>query len=172
MKKWIPSREETAAQIGYLLLITQDAEHSIITLIGTVYPNGKPTWDEIEKLNKGTLGRLIKQLKERVEMPDAFVSLLEGFLEHRNLFVHRLREQSWFDLHSENGRDKIWDFIESYSKHLTEVLTVVQAALFKNMEEIGMPETPYHKELEKTGYLNYIKSYYQKAQIAFGKKKS
>jgi len=171
VKKWIPSQEETAAQIGYLLLLTQDAEHSIVTLIGTMYPEGKPTWEEIEKLNKETLGKLIVKLKERVEMPDAFIGLLEGFLEHRNLFVHRLGQQSWFSLNSESGRDKIWDFIESYSKFLTEAHRVVQAALFKDMEDKGMPETKYHKELEKSGYLKEIKSYYQKSQVAFRKKK-
>jgi hypothetical protein len=172
VKKWIPSQEEIAAQIGYLLLLTQDAEHSIVTMIGTMYPAGKPTWEEIEKLNKETLGKLITKLKERVEMPDAFIGLLEGFLEHRNLFVHRLSEQSWFALPSEEGRDKIWDFIESYSKFLTEVLQVVHAALFKDKEDKGIPETEYHKQLEKSGYLKEIKSYYQKSQFAFRKKKS
>jgi hypothetical protein len=47
----------------------------------------------------------------------------------------------------------------------------VQAALFKDMEDKGMPETKYHKELEKSGYLKEIKSYYQKSQVAFRKKK-
>jgi hypothetical protein len=172
VKKHIPSQEETVAQIGYLLLMTQDVEHTIVTLIGTAYPNGKPTWEEISKLNKETLGTLISKLKKRVEMPDKFVGLLEMFLEGRNIFVHRLREQSWFDLHSENGRNEIWNFIETYQKYLTEILYIVQAALFREMENKGMPETEYHKQLERSGYLREIKSYYPKSQFAFRGKKA
>ena len=171
MKKWIPSEEETIKSIGYLLLLTQDVEHSLITLIGIVYPDGKPTWDEIAKLNKQTLGTLILKLKKRVEMPDTFVGLLESFLEDRNLFVHRLSEQSWFDMHSESGRDAIWNFFETYQKFLIEILHVIYAALFKSTN-MGMPETEYHKLLEKTGFLGEIKSYYSKSEIAFGKRKS
>jgi hypothetical protein len=172
VKRWIPSKEETAAQIGYMLLLTQDAELAIATLIGTVYPHEKPTWEEVEKLNAKTLGGLIAKLKERVEMPEAFVGLLEGFLKHRNLFVHNLRKQTWFDMSSEEGRDEIWKFLESYSKYLEEVLLVVNAALFKSMEDSGMPETKYHKQLEATGFLGMIKGYYPKSRIAFKRKKS
>jgi hypothetical protein len=171
MNKWIPSEEETFSCIGQLLLMTQDAERSISTLIGIIYPKGQPSWDEIEKLNKNTLGALITKLKERIEMNDAFVRLLEKFLKHRNMFIHNLKKQSWFDINSKDGRDRIWKFLEPYFKLLWEVLHVVTAAIFKHFEKVGMPETEYHRKLNQTGYLNLIKSYYPKSDVAFKSKK-
>jgi hypothetical protein len=171
MKKWIPSEDETSSCIGQLLLMTQATERSISTLIGIIYPDGRPSWQEIGKLNKNTLGALIAKLKERIEMNDAFVRLLDEFLKERNMFVHNLKKQSWFDTNSEEGRDKIWTFLESYSKLLWEVLHVVTAAIFKHFEKIGMPETEYHRKLNQTGYLNLIKSYYPKSDAAFKSKK-
>ena len=171
MKKDIPSQDETFCQIALLFLMTQDTEHCISSLIGMIYPEEKPSWEEIAKLDKNTLGALIKKLKERVDMHDSFVGLLETFLEKRNLFVHKLSSQEWFDTNTEPGRDKIWDFLESYQESLWEIYYVVNAAIFKHSESIGMPQTEFHKQLGETGSLDLIKSYYSKADFAFKSRK-
>lgn len=172
MDKWIPSEEETFAQIGLLLLLTQQVEHTTSSLIGIVYPEQKPSWEELEKLGKQTLGALLRKLKERVDMDPRFQGLFEHFLEGRNIFVHNLNQQSWFDMRTEAGRDKIWNFLETYQKCLGEVYLVVGAATFKNYDELGGPKTVFHDKLSETGFLQLLQSYYPKAAMAFkGRKK-
>ncbi len=171
MKKDIPSQDETFCQIALLFLMTQEAEHSISTLIGIVYPKEKPSLEEIAKLDENTLGQLIKKLKERVHMNDTFVKFLTVFLEGRNIFVHKLYRQEWFDTNTEEGRDAIWNFLDTYGKYLWEVYHIAKAAIFKHTESIGMPETEYDKKIKETGYLDLIKSYYSRADFAFKSRK-
>jgi hypothetical protein len=166
MGKWIPSEEQTFAQIGCLLSLTQQVEHCTASLIGTVYPEGKPSWDELEKLGKQTLGGLFRKLQERVDIDPRFQGLLESFLTQRNLFVHNFNRQSWFDVHTETGRDKIWDFLESYQKCLEEIYLVVIATSSKNYDDAGGPKTEFHQKLKETGFLQLIQSYYPKATAA------
>jgi hypothetical protein len=170
-EKWIPSKEETFAQIGLLLLLTQDVEFVTTRLLGLVYPNGAPSAEELEKLSKETLGALIRKLKTRVELDETFQGMVEHFVEGRNIFVHRLRHQSWFDLESEKGRDEVWNFLEPYQKSLTEIYMVVNAALFKHSKKIGVPEGKYHQQLRETGFLQEIEQYDRKSEIAFRNRK-
>ena len=127
MKKDIPSQDETFRQIALLFLMTQETEHCISSLIGMIYPEGKPSWEEIEKLDKNTLGQLISKLKERADMNDKFIRLLTVFLEGRNIFIHKLYRQEWFDTNTEKGRDAIWNFLETYGKILWEVNQIGRA---------------------------------------------
>lgn len=171
MKKDIPSKDETLCHIALLLLMTQDTEHCISSLIGIKYPDKKPSWEEIEKLDKKTLGQLIGILKERVDINDKFIKFLTVFLEGRNKFIHELSRQEGFDLNTEEGRDKIWDFLQIYGKYLWEVYHIVNAAIFKHTEDMGMPESEYDKKLKETGYLDLIKSFEAKFRFAFKEKK-
>jgi len=141
MKQCIPSKEQTYEQLGLLLLLTQDVERRLATLIGTVYPKGPPTWEELSALKRSTLGGLLRKLKERVEIEPTFEDRLKRFLEGRNLFAHRLHHEPWFDLESEPGRDAVWRFIERYSNLLQDITLVVTSAIFSQMKAAGMPET-------------------------------
>lgn len=171
MNQWIPSSEETFAQIGILLLLTQHVEQVTSCLIGIVYPSGIPSGEELEKLERNTLGSLTRTLKERVEMDPIFERLFDHFVEGRNLFVHRLSDQPGFDMGSENGRDKIWNFLEKYQTELQEISLVVTSALFKHFDATGMPETKWHQELRRTGFLQEIKQYESRSQAAFRRRR-
>ena len=60
----MPSESETLEQIARLFLITQTVEHYVSTLIAMAFPEKRPNFEELAKLNKNTLGSLIKKLKE------------------------------------------------------------------------------------------------------------
>ena len=171
MDQWIPSEEETFAQIGLLLLLTQQVEFVTSRLIGIAYPNGAPSWEELEALEHKTLGGLARTLKERVVIDPKFEGLLDHFVKGRNLFVHRLNTQPWFDTHSEAGRDEVWKFLENYQKLLKEIYLVVTSSVFKHVEDAGMPETKWHEELRRTGFLQEIKKYDSRSKIVFRRRK-
>src|SRR5260221_11269104 len=171
MDQWIPSEEETFAQIGCLLLLSQQVEHGLSALLGTVYPTGAPSWEEITSLERKTLGNLAKTLKQRVDLHPKFEGLLEAFVEGLNIFVHRLSTQPGCDTHTELGCDEIWKFLENYQKLLQEIYLVVTSALLKGAKDAGMPETKYHDELRKTGFLQEIQKYDVRSQVPFRKRK-
>ena len=114
MKKFNPDIEDTFAQIGCQLLLTQEVEYYISNLIGLVFPKNRPSRYELDKLNKKTLGALKHELIKRVEIDENFLEYLVEFVDKRNLFVHNLNKQDWFNMYSQEGRDSIWNFLGEY----------------------------------------------------------
>jgi hypothetical protein len=167
MEEWVPNIEDTFAQIGLQLLLTQDVELYISKLIGLVFPKDQPSKSELDKLDEKTLGALKNELKKRVEIDEQFLDLLTDFVDKRNLFVHNLNRQGWFDMSSQEGINSIWNFLGEYSCFLDEVRNVVLAAIVLHGENLGDPSSKYIFTDTSDEFLIKIRSYYPKSKAAF-----
>jgi hypothetical protein len=136
-----------------------------------------PSDENIVKCHHGPLSYYIQTPYREIERiclglsGEGNESSITLFLEGRNIFIHNLYRQEWFDTNTEEGRDAIWNFLETYQRCLWEVYHIANAAIFKHNEIIGMPETEYDKKIKETGYLDLIKSYYSRADFAFKSRK-
>lgn len=167
----IPEVEEIYAQIGCQLLLTQEVEHYISVLIGIVFSD-QPSLNELTRLEKKTLGALKKELLKKADIDTNFLDTLEKFIDLRNLFVHNLNKQKWFDINSQSGRDAIWNYLIEYGSFFAEVHNVVLAKLSIYGEEIGLPIDDFQDGTEFTErYITMIKQYYPKSRLAFKIKK-
>jgi len=61
--------------------------------------------------DRETMGMLLRHMNDRVELPQDFADTLEQLLEKRNLFVHKLFLQDWFDLKTQEGLDRANEFM-------------------------------------------------------------
>ena len=67
--------------------------------------------------DKETLGMLLRHMKSRVELPEDFESELECLLCKRNIFIHKMFMEDWFDLKSEAGLRQVKQFTDEILKH-------------------------------------------------------
>jgi hypothetical protein len=75
--------------------------------------------------DKATLGKLLRLFAAKVELPPGFQHAFEQTLEQRNVFVHKLFMQPWFDLSSAEGRERVRGFMREHRMHLKTVLHVL-----------------------------------------------
>lgn len=168
MKDFLPDMEDTFAQIGCQLLLTQDVEYYISNLIGLVFPKDQPSRSDLDKLDKKTLGVLKKELAKRVEVDEGFLEFLNEFIDKRNIFVHNLNKQDWYDIYTQEGRNEIWNFLGEYFYLLEEVKNVVLATILLSDDKSEKPTTEYQNDkIISNEFINKLKTYYPKSKVAF-----
>lgn len=105
---------KTTSRIGDTLIVIQKTEAllkaSIVISLGASEADIKLS--KILAQDKLTLGMLLKEMNLKIELPDDFSNNLACFLKLRNLFVHNLFLQEWFDLKSHEGITKVNDFLQ------------------------------------------------------------
>lgn len=155
-----PTEEETLAQIGITLLLTQDAEDAMSYGLRVIFKDGVITADDFFRLDKRTLGTLIHDLRKGLQIDPSFDELLSVFLDQRNLFVHNLRHQEWFTLENEDGLLKTWQFLCAYYDNIEQICMTFQAYALKFGETVGVNDSIWHEKMRKTGFLNEIQTIY------------
>lgn len=159
------SAEEVFAQIGVTLLVVQQFELLLERSLKFIFADSSDiTPDKIFKEDKRSLGLLITDLRKRAAMAEQADQLLRELLEDRNLFVHRLRQQDWFDVHTKEGRDAFWQFMSVFFPRLDLCVMIFSAILFRHAEEKDIaPE--FFEKMKNHDYLNQVRSYYPHADF-------
>ena len=153
-------REGAIWFMGMLLISTQAAEFYLSFALRVVFKEEALTIDDFSRKDKKTLGMMIHELRKRFELDPSFDDLLRGFLEQRNIFVHELRHQEWFDLDSKEGVDLLWQFLGNYQRNLEQVANTFVAYAMKLVEEYGVPMSAEKRLITESGYLPYLKERY------------
>jgi hypothetical protein len=127
---------QAAAKVGRTLVMIQLTEMFLDLLLRTAFRGDSPvTAEELERNTKferdETLGQLIKQLHQRVEVHPELKSFLEKFLKDRNQFVHHLLDPADIDLAPEQVRQQLADFCEEISKSCRRLLELFMTILIK-----------------------------------------
>jgi hypothetical protein len=86
-------------QLGSMLLLVRGLENDLIT-----EPNPKLASDLYEKINRLTLGQLLRSLDNTAPSLDALEALLTNALEERNRLFHSFYRQHNFRRNSDEGR--------------------------------------------------------------------
>jgi hypothetical protein len=110
--------------------------------------------------DRRTLGAFIAKLKHSVELEKGFTRLLEDLVKERNIFVHRLRQQSWFHLETPGGRKATLRFLFHFSNKLEVAIKIFQAFAIKQAKDCHMPETAQERTLRAMGFLDELESKY------------
>ncbi len=110
----------------------------------------------LERHSKATLGRLLKALRERVDLHPAFDDKLDRFLQHRNIIAHRLHDvPGGFDLHSNEGRGRLKAFLLQYMEdgHTVSMVFLDVLRIWASQEGIAVPNE-HHLNQRVKGYLD------------------
>lgn len=120
-------RESTILELGETLLILQKVERFLAAVLMHM-ASPAAIDDKLEKAllrDKETLGQLLKYFGSRVELPPDFATQFEALLRDRNIFVHALFMQPWFDLNTQEGCTRLSEYtktIRSYARTVTKVM--------------------------------------------------
>jgi hypothetical protein len=107
------SHLDTTSRIGGTLIMLQKIEALLRAVLILATKDSKPDL-KLRKLLRGdrqTMGMLLNHLSNRVDLPQDFADTLEGLLEKRNTFIHKLFLEEWFDLKTQDGLDRVNEFI-------------------------------------------------------------
>jgi hypothetical protein len=157
----LQDEEALLSQIGVTLILLQDLENAFSHCTKMIFGDSKIlTFDNLLADDRRTLGELIKALKAAVDLHPEFDALLKGFLDNRNMFIHRLRNQPWFDLQTEPGRKKAWIFLHDFYYQIEEVTMIFHAFAFRQAKDLKMPETEEEKILRQRGFMQTIEKEY------------
>jgi hypothetical protein len=110
---------DTTARIGETLIILQKIE-ALLHACLIIALNDSKSDENLRKLlrrDRETLGKLLQHMKDRIELPQNFSTILDELLEKRNLFIHKLFLQNWFDLTTQVGYSRINGFINEILEH-------------------------------------------------------
>ena len=116
--------------------------------------------------DRETMGRLLRHMTDRVDLPQDFADTFDRLLEKRNLFVHKLFLQNWFDLKTRNGLNLVDAFTSELLAHGSIAVRVFIGYAIAKTEE-GIPEIP---ECEKMVFDQIILRIFSQAIPDFGGK--
>lgn len=125
------SRESAVLMIGETLLLFQKFERLLVAvLLGMVSENEADEYlQKILLRDKQTLGKLLKVFAKRMALPQRFGETLHCLLEQRNLFVHTLLEQPWFDIKTPVGCSNLHVFLSEIRSNMRIALHVLVCSI-------------------------------------------
>lgn len=103
------------------------------------------TAEKVFAEDKKTLGELVRELRKKALMPIDTETLLASVLSDRNIFIHRLRDQTWFDLDSTVGRNAVWAFLTRFAKNLISATAIFMAAQNTFEQSVGFDSRAFAK---------------------------
>jgi len=98
-------------ELGTVLLFFGAVDAGLIT--PTLEVDGKGATELMERINRQTLGQLIRNAKRHTEALDKLEPLLSTALEERNRLSHHFYRQHNFRRNSDEGRSLMLDDLES-----------------------------------------------------------
>ena len=155
-----PTVEDTLAFVGRLLILTQTTEERISDVLRIVFKEGVLTAEDFVRKDRKTLGQLVGEIRLKMQVHPKFEGLLLAFVEQRNLFVHRLHAQKWFNLESAEGINTAWQALGRYMFNLEQVSFTFTGYLMYFAETAGVPKTGWWHKLEESGFLPHLREFY------------
>jgi len=155
-----PTVHDTLALVGKLLILTQRTEERISDVLRIVFKEGILTAEDFVRKDRKTLGQLVSEIRRKMQVHAEFEGLLLAFVEQRNLFVHQLDSQEWFNLESVEGINTAWQALGRYMFNLEQVSLTFTAYWMRFAETAGVPKIGWWDKLEKSGFLPHLREFY------------
>lgn len=119
------TREAVLLEMGEMLLVVQHFEQ--VLLAALLVDDAEATAEAVLLRDRSTLGALFKRFSQKVDLPSDFAHSFVEVLERRNIFVHRLFMEPWFELNSEEGLHRVHQYMRELRAHLKVALHVLIA---------------------------------------------
>lgn len=115
--------------IGETMIIMQKLEALVKLCLLVIHGqrNLDAAVQRVLALERKTLGNLIAAIKERVVIPIEEYEILLEVLKKRNLFVHELFMQPFFDVHTADGLNQVDDFCHELLKQSRRAIVTLLA---------------------------------------------
>jgi hypothetical protein len=124
------SRTATVLRIGEIVLLLQKVEKHLYYCLKATSDDASKSLKKLLSGDKATLGQLATEMKLNVELSESFKVTLTNFVEKRNMLIHNISFQDWFDLFTDSGRDTVDRYLFDLLDHAKECLRISMAYLF------------------------------------------
>ncbi|MEV4781807.1 hypothetical protein [Burkholderia sp. LMU1-1-1.1] len=142
-----PVQDDVLKTLGFAVIAGQSVERLMSTcLTFPLHGETRQTVEQVqvmlERHSKATLGQLLNTLRKRVDLHPTFDEQLDRFLQHRNVIAHRLHDvPGGLDLHSDEGRGRLKDFLLQYMEdgHIVSMVLLGVLREWARQEGIKLP---------------------------------
>jgi hypothetical protein len=105
-------------------------------------PNPNRAADMLRQIDKHTLGQLITKLKAKNQSVANLEDVLTKALDERNRLFHSFYRQHNFRRHSDEGRQRMLDDLESIHKTLLDAYKAVMLLTGVDLDKLSATELP------------------------------
>lgn len=138
-----PVQDDVLKTLGLAVIAGQSVEHLLSTCLTFPFlQTAEQVQIMLERRSKATLGQLLNTIRMRVDLHPTFDGQLDRFLEYRNIIAHRLHDlPGGFDLHSDEGRARLKDFLLQYMDdgHIVSMVLLGVLREWARQEDIDLP---------------------------------
>lgn len=136
-------QKRVLVEIGMLVVTMQTTERLIASALTYAIPETRIRSIEDlssaeERYSKQTLGKLVRQLKMRVEIDDDFTDVLHAFLQDRNSLIHDITRIPGFDLKTKAGLKSAEQFLDNLHANMVTVTKVFMSLLLEWSNQVGI----------------------------------
>ena len=150
-----PNQKDVFFAVGVALLTIQLAEKILKLYLPDLAPKVRPK--SIKKLlstkelmDRATLGKIIRALKENVKIEGSFGKTLEEFLTARNMFVHTADKIPGWGMETDKERAFSYDYSKSLCKDSQHVIDVMLGLAFARKDlALNLPASEYFERIKK-----------------------
>lgn len=127
-------RDNAVFMLGETLLIIQKFEQLLVAVLLNIVSNSDvdKKFEQALIRDKETLGKLLKYFATHAQLPEHFTDTFDGLLERRNVLVHKLFMEPWFDLKTEDGCARLQDFLREIRARAKVAVYVMMASIPEN----------------------------------------
>ena len=136
------TKDSLLRQIGATLLLLQELERLMTDTLKHA-SNRSLSVAQLNQLDRRTMGALAATLRQRVELSDTFAADLAAFISDRNIFIHSLSAQPWFDWRSVSGQLALIEFLRSLHRRGEEAIKIFLGYLVSASDENGTKPEHY-----------------------------
>lgn len=140
------SNKDTFLHMGITFFCAQSFEESLRgLLVGNFHlSNPKASKDSIkdyvDKIEDKTLGRLLNEVSDKIEIDDVDLEKLRNAIKKRNYFSHKFYYENFSLMTTSKGLKKVSEKLASLSKVFTEAQNIIAPLSFKMMLDYGWSE--------------------------------
>jgi hypothetical protein len=120
-------RDRVFEQIGMLLMITQQSEALLRVALRHAEGAADTHLSALGRGDRRTMGALISELERKVQLHPYFAEDLQSLLGQRNIFIHDLTLEPWFDIDEVHGTSRAMVWMSHYQQRLFDITTVLYA---------------------------------------------
>lgn len=109
----VPTEDELLLLLGRLVFEMQEAEAEVHLAVTIVL--GIPVAKSVENLRdlyaQKTMGQFRNLVRSRIGLAPSFDDFMSDYIERRNFAVHNFSRTSLFNIFTEGGREKLYNFL-------------------------------------------------------------
>ena len=144
-----PTEEEVILTLGYASFEAQETEATLHLAMSVILKLSIAESIEHLKLiySKKTLGQLLTLVRKEIGIDPSFDTFITDYIEQRNFIIHNISRCSGFSLFTDDGRQKLMNFLTRF-RYINRKVKMTFVALTEAWLEILFQELNMTKNLK------------------------